>query len=115
MLPPDVNRNSERVRVTVDLFASAADGRNRRGQVLGKHGVDVELVGVAGGQAPGALGAIAADHDRDARLLDAGRFVDRAAYGRVRALVRRAPPETASCEGSRSHRPGHRAYPSGPE
>ena len=70
--------------------------------LLGREPVEVQLVREAGGEAPGPVRAVAADEDRDPRLLDAARDVDRVAHGRLRPRVRRRARRRASASRSRA-------------
>src|SRR5207247_9284273 len=86
-LAPDVDGHGQRRWIASDLLAARPDRRQGPRHVIGRHRVQVELVGEAGRQAPGDLGAVAADNDRDARLLESLRLVDGVADGGGPALV----------------------------
>jgi hypothetical protein len=83
-----VRRDRQRRRIASDLLAAAPNHRQRLSQLGGGHAVDVQLVRKARRQPPGHVGAVAADHDRDARLLDRLGDVDRVLDPRVPAVVR---------------------------
>ena len=59
-----------------DLLAPFADHGQRRRHPVGRERVEVQLVREARGEAPRHLRPVAADEDRDARLLEALRLVD---------------------------------------
>jgi hypothetical protein len=89
VLGPEVDRDRQRRWVAADLLAALADRRQRLGDLVGRHPVDVELVGVPRGEAPRHVGPVAADHDRDARLLDGLGDVPGVLHEGVVALERR--------------------------
>ncbi len=62
-----VDGHAQRLGIATDLPASLGDDRQRRGDLVRHQGIQVELVGEAGGQAPRHLWAVAADDDRQPR------------------------------------------------
>ena len=94
VLPEDMNRDAQVVRVASDLLAPRADGGQRLSHLTRRHPVDVQLIRVARRQSPGHVRSIAAHHDRYPGLLQALWRVDRVLDVGVSALergVRRAP------------------------
>ena len=57
------------------------------GHLARRHAVDVELVRVARREPPGDVLAVAADHDRDARLLNGERPIDGVVDRMMLALI----------------------------
>ncbi len=68
-LAPDVDRNRERRRIALDLSAALGDDRQRCLDLRRGQRIEVELVGEARRQPPRYLRSVAADEDRDPRLL----------------------------------------------
>src|SRR6185503_224822 len=73
-LAPYEDRDREARRIPLDVAAAVADHGQGRIDPLRRKGIEVQLVGESGGQAPGHLRAVAADEDRDARLLESLRL-----------------------------------------
>ena len=84
----DVHGQAQRRRIPADLLAPRADDRQGVTHLRRAEVVEVQFVRVACSEAPGHVRAVAAHHDRDARLLEAPRQVDRVVDAGGRAIER---------------------------
>ena len=84
---PDVDRNAKRRRIASDLLAAPGDHGQCGLDLRGRQRVEVELIGKPSGQPPGDGRAVTAHDDRDARLLEPLRLVDRLADVGVATFV----------------------------